>query len=193
LAYRVVFRLAYRVVFRLAYRVATVRCTISSIFPSDNSTTTVQCPLSSTGPSLAPSHSTTTIDGELILLFRLAYRVEGMYQVSALSSIVLLLQLGLINTIAIMQLVVLYQDYQGKYKTIRPFHGEWILLFRLAYRSAYRVNRMYQVSVLSSIVLLLQSGLILLFQSAYRVDGMYRAYTVLSSIVLLLQSGSVHY
>jgi hypothetical protein len=54
--------------------------------------------------------NTTTIDGEFILLFRSAYQVNRMYQVSVLSSIVLLLQLGLINTIAIMQLVVLYQE-----------------------------------------------------------------------------------
>jgi hypothetical protein len=158
-------------------------------------TTTVRRTLSSIPPSLAPSYSAITTDGEWILLFRLAYRVDiryGVsvlasivlilqsgsvhyrvdirYQVSVLSSIVLLLQLGLINTIAIMQLVVLYQGYQGKYKTIRPFHGEWILLFRLA----YRVDRTYRVSVLSSIVLLLQSW-ILLFQLAYRVNRMYRA------------------
>jgi hypothetical protein len=68
-AWILLFRLAYRVdrmyqvgtielilLFRLAYRVATVRRTISS-----------------TVPSLASGYSTTTIDGEWLLLFRSAY------------------------------------------------------------------------------------------------------------------------
>jgi hypothetical protein len=159
------------------------------------------------------SYSNTTIDGELILLFRLAYRVDR------LSSIVSLLQSGSVHddTIAISLLEALYQvkyemiqsfqlmnhddgdttttmqlevPYQDKYHNTAVVssldrNGEWILLFR----SEYQVDRMYRVAtVLSSIVLLLrsQSGLILLYRLAYRVDK------ILSSIVLLLRSQSVH-
>jgi hypothetical protein len=109
-------------------------------------TATIRRTLSSTVPSLAPGYPTTTIDGELMLLFRLAYRVNIMYQVNTiLSLIVLLLQPGSVqvvlhqdvhddddtidnvhkedNTIAITQLVVLYLVlYRVKYKMVRLFH-----------------------------------------------------------------------
>jgi hypothetical protein len=50
-------------------------------------------------------YSTTTIDRELILLFRLAYRVDKMYRVDTIHED---------HTIVIMQLVVLYQDVHVK-------------------------------------------------------------------------------
>jgi hypothetical protein len=91
-------------------------------------------------------YSTTTIDGEFILLFRSAYRVNRMYRVSVLSSTVLLLGPESVYndkdyTIAIMQLVVLNQ---GIFKKDRL---------------AYQVDIMYQTyTVLSPTVILLQSG-----------------------------------
>jgi hypothetical protein len=122
------------------------------MYQVDTMTTTVRRPLSSTVPSLASGYSTTTIDGELILLCRLAYRVKRLYRVGKiLSSIVLLLlQSGSVHddTTTTMQLVVLYQDkhhttiaitqlvvlYQDKYHTIAVVssldrNGEYYYLY----------------------------------------------------------------
>jgi hypothetical protein len=103
---------------------------------TDTATTTVRRPLSSTVPGSASGYSTTTIDGEWILLCRLAYRVNRLYRVGM--ELILLCRLA--------------------YRVNRLYQAgmELILLCRLA----YRVNRLYRVGkILSSIVLLLlQSG-----------------------------------
>jgi hypothetical protein len=92
------FRLAYRV--DRIYRVDTILSSIvllllQSEYDRDDlifSTTTVRRTLSSHVPSLASGYSTTTTNGELTLLCRLAYRVNRMYRVGKIpSSIVLLL------------------------------------------------------------------------------------------------------
>jgi hypothetical protein len=144
----------------------TIRRTLSSTVPSlvsslilitttirrPLSSTTVRHPLSSTVPSLASSYSTTTIDGELILLCRLAYRVNRLYQVGKILSpmVLLLLQSGSVhdNTIAITQLVILYQD---KYHTIAVVPS-------LDRNGEHRVDITHRVGkILSPIVLLLRS------------------------------------
>jgi hypothetical protein len=55
--------------------------TATIVTATTTTTTTVRRPLSSTVPGLASGYSTTTIDGERILLCRLAYRVKRLYRV----------------------------------------------------------------------------------------------------------------
>jgi hypothetical protein len=148
-------------------------------------TATVQRPLSSTVPSSASGYSNTTIDGELILSCRLAYRVNRLYGVGKILSSIELLQPGPVHddttttmqlvkddddTIAVLQLVL----YQDKYKTIRPFH-----LSTTGPATA-------PDTATTDTATTTDGELILLFRLAYRVDGMYQAGKILSSIVLLL-------
>ena len=89
-------------------------------------TTTVRRTISSTVPNLTSGYSTTTINGKLIVIFRSAYRVNGMNRVQGF-------------------------DNNSKYQIIQPwFHSGTsiygdlisilIFLFRLVYRPWFQVK-----------------------------------------------------
>jgi hypothetical protein len=110
--YRAYTVLSWILLFQLTYRGTATATT----------TTTVRRTLSSIPPSLAPSDSAMTTDGEWLLLIRLAYRVDRTYRVSMLFRL------------------AYRADIRYRVYTVLS----WILLLQLTYRAtvfrlAYRV------------------------------------------------------
>jgi hypothetical protein len=178
----------------LTYSTTTVRRSLLSTAHNEDdlisSTTSVRRPLSSTVPSLASSYSTTTIDGEWILLFRLAYRVDIIYQAKytmirhdghdaiAITRLVIIHDDDDDDSIAIMQLAVIYArncySYRMKLTSTRED------------TSASTTVTKNPDSIQYDIIAIDAS---LRIQLAYRVDRMYRVDTILvASIGFQLRS-----